>query len=438
MKILAVSNLYPPHHAGTFDLHCHSVVEALRKRGHSVQVLTSSHGLRNEQRDGETERRLRLNGVYGHPAVKKYGELKALELHNHQALRESVSSFHPDIIQVFSLHGLSKSLIFEFRATHLPTVFDICDYWLSAEVQADPWLRFWNAPSLPFLENSVRKALEVSGERGRMDGLAPTRLMKGYERIPGLYGDGKERAGVKPNSVTAIPFDRLYFCSIVVKQAAEQAGFCVNHADIIHPGIPTQSYFGEIKEASVPVKKFLIVGTLNEESGVLTALKALKKLRDARFNFTLSIYGRGDSSFIADVRSFVVTNQLPVEFLTVSNLNVDMPSIYKRHDVLLHTPEWAEPYPITPLEAMACGLPVIGTAIGGADELFRHAENALTYLPGDVDQLALRMQEIHMSPALRCQMAETAQEEVLSKYNDAAITDQIEDTLTQAQEGGTG
>lgn len=415
-------------------MHCQSVVDALRQRGHQVQVLTSSHGLRTEQRDGETERRLLLNGVYGHPAITKYSELKTLELHNHQALRETVTSFRPEIIHIFSLRGLSKSLIFGLRGTHLPTVFDISDYWLSAEVQVDPWLRFWNAPSLPFLENSLRKTLEVSGERGRMDQLAPSRLLKGYDRIPALYGDSKERAGVKPNSITSIPFDHLYFCSIAVKQAAEQAGFCVNHADIIHPGIPTQAYFGEVKGPGVPVKKFLIVGTLDEDSGVMTALKALKKLRDARFNFTLSIYGRGDSSFIADVRSFVVTNQLPVEFLTVSNVNVDMPSIYKRHDVLLHTPEWAEPFPITPLEAMACGLPVIGAAIGGADELFRHSENALTYLPGDVDQLAMRMQEIHMSPALRCQLAETAQAEVLSKYNDAAITDEIEAMLVQARE----
>ena len=163
------------------------------------------------------------------------------------------------------------------------------------------------------------------------------------------------------------------------------------------------------------MRKFLIVSRLTEEGGVMTALKALKLARAARLNVTLHIYGRGESSYVAALRSFAVTHQLPVEFLTVSNLNTDLAAVYKRHDVLLHTPEWAEPFPVTPLEAMACGLPVIGSTAGGAEELLRHGENALTYPPGDAAQLAARIQELQISPALRCQMAETAQAEVHGK-----------------------
>src|ERR1035441_1878376 len=84
---------------------------------------------------------------------------------------------------------------------------------------------------------------------------------------------------------------------------------------------------------------------------------------------------------------------------SVSNLNADMAAVYKRHDVLLHTPEWAEPFPLTALEAMACGLPVIGSTAGGAEELLRHGENSLTYPPGDAAQLAARMQALQLLPA---------------------------------------
>lgn len=432
MKILVLSNLYPPHHAGTFDLHSQTVVNALRLRGHSIQVLTSTHGLRTEQRDGEIQRRLWLNGAFGHPLVTKYLALKELELHNHEALRETLDQFQPDLVHVFSLRGLSKSLIFTLHMAGRPTVYDVPDDWLSHDVRLDPWLRFWNAPSLPFFEQSARAALDMSGERGRLDATAPTRMVKGYDRIPELFGDDKARESVQPNSLTAFRFERIYFCSLWVKQAAERAGFSVNHGEIIHPGIATQLFIGDIKPGAAPAKKFLIVAELAEKSGVMTALKALKKLRDAKFPFTLSIYGRGESGYIADIRSYVVSNQLPVEFLTVSNANVDMPSIYKRHDVLLYTPEWPEPFPTIPLEAMGCGIPVIGADIGGAGELLRHGENALTFPPGDADQLAGRMQEIQMSPALRHQMAETAQEEVISQYNESTITDQIENYLVNS------
>ncbi len=431
MKILVITNLYPPHHAGTFDNHCETVTESLRLRGHSVSILTSSQGLRSPQRDGQIHRCLLLNGVYGHPAVTGYLELKALELHNNEALLDAIEQFAPEVVHVFSLNGVSKSLIFTLRNTRLPVVYDVFDHWLSANVREDPWLRFWNSPSPSLFTQSTRKALEMSGERGRLDTTAPTRMMKGYERIPALYGNGRDRAGVEPNSIAGFRFDRIYFCSHALKSLTEQIGFCVRHAAVIYPGI-TSAYIGDIKPPGARVSRLLLVARLNEESGALTALKALQIAREAGLKITLSIYGRGESGYMAELRSFAVSRQLPVDFLNVSNLNSDLPAVYKQHDVLLHTPEWVEPFPFTPLEAMGCGLPVIASASGSANELLRHGENCLTYPPGEPEQLAARMQELLISPALRCQMAEEAQSEVLAKFNDATVMDQVENFLEEA------
>jgi glycosyltransferase involved in cell wall biosynthesis len=432
MKILAITNLYPPLHAGTFDHHCQAVTEALRLRGHAVSILASSHGLLSEQRDEEIHRSLHLNGVYGHPAVTGYFELKSLELHNNQVLQEAIEHFAPEVVHVFCLHGISKSLLFALHNSRLPVVYDVFDHWLSADVREDPWLRFWNAPSLPLLAQSTRKALEMSGERGRLDTTAPTRLMKGYDRVPALFGHAKERAAVEPNSIGGFRFDRIYFCSQALKNLTEQVGFAVRHAGVIYPGI-SAACIGAIKPPATPLSKLLLVSRLNEESGAMTALKALQIARKAGLKVTLSMYGRGDSSYVAELRSFAVSRQLPVEFLNVSNSSSDLPAVYKRHDILLHTPEWAEPFPFTPLEAMGCGLPVISATSGGACELLRHGENCLTYPPGEPAPLAARVQELLISPALRCQMAETAQAEVLAQFNDATVIDQVENFLTEAQ-----
>lgn len=432
MKILVLTNLYPPHHAGTFENHCYTVTESLRLRGHSILVLTSSHGLRTGQRDADIHRTLQLNGAFGHPLVTSVIDLKALEIQNNDALREAVEQFQPDVVHVFSLSGISKSLVFTLYNLKVPVVYDVFDHWLSANVREDPWLHFWNAPSLPFLENSKRKALEMSGERLRLDSSAPTRLMRGYDRVPGIFGDGKDRAAVAPNSIAGFRFDHIYFCSQTLKHLTEQVGFCVHHAAVIYPGI-TAAYIGDIKPTSTPMKRLLIIARLTEESGVLTALKALKIARAANLDLTLSIYGRGDSSYVAKLRSFVVANQLPVEFLTVSNQNSDLPDVYKRHDILLHTPEWAEPFPFAALEAMGCGLPVIGARSGGMEELLRHGENSLTYPSGDEQQLAFRLQELLISPALRCQMAEAAQADVLARFNDTTVIDQVENFLANPE-----
>ncbi len=432
MKIMVLTNLYPPHHAGTFEHQCESVSEALRLRGHEISILTSSHGLRTEQRDEQAHRRLKLNGVYGHPRVTGYLELKALELHNNRVLMESLEQFEPEVVHVFSLHGISKSLLFKLRGTNVPVVYDVFDHWLSAGVREDPWLRFWNSPALPLLSQSTRAALEMSGERGRLDGTAPTRMMKGYDRLPALFAEGKARAEVGPNSIGGFPFDHIYFCSRALKELTVNVGFCVQHAEVIYPGI-TAAYVGDIKRPGTALTKFLIVSRLTEESGVMTALKALKIAREAGLKITLSVYGHGESKYVAGLRSYVVAHQLPVEFLNVSNLYSDLPAVYKQHDALLHTPEWAEPFPFTPLEAMGCGLPVIASTPGGTEELLRHGENSLTYPPGDAEQLAARIQELLISPALRCQMAERAQAEVLAQFNDTTVIDQVENFLAHSQ-----
>jgi glycosyltransferase involved in cell wall biosynthesis len=241
-------------------------------------------------------------------------------------------------------------------------------------------------------------------------------------------------AKVAPNSIPAFRFDRLYFCSLALKQATEQVGFRVSHAEVIYPGIATQQFVGEMKPADAPTTRFLIVGRLDVKSGVLTAVKALEAARAQNVKASLSIYGRGDSDYIAEIRSYIAMHQLPVEFLPVSNINRELPAVYRRHDALLHTCEWNEPFAVTPLEAMASGLPVIGTETGGVGELLRHHDNAFTYPPGDVEALAALLAEVQSQPQLRCQLVETAQQEVLSKYNETAVADRIENYLQTSLE----
>src|SRR5581483_2620689 len=222
-----------------------------------------------------------LNGAFGHPLVSGFNEMKPMELHNNEALMESIEEFQPDIVHVFSLAGLSKSLLFTLEHSRRVVVFDIFDHWLSAGVREDPWLRFWNAPSLSLLEKSARAALEMSGERGRLDDCAPTRLKKGYDRLPGLFGDAKQLAAVTPNSLGGFKFEHAYFCSQALKSLCEQLGFCVWNAAVIYPSI-TGAYFGEIKSAKAPIKNLLLVARLNDVSGVMTAFKALKIARQAK------------------------------------------------------------------------------------------------------------------------------------------------------------
>ncbi len=242
MRILVIVNLFPPLHAGTFDFRCEAVCGLLQKRGHEIHILTSKYGLTNEQRDPDVERRLILNGAFDQPMVTAFGDLKEIEEHNNAVVREVITDHQPDLIYVWSLQGLSKSIIFTLRNTKVPTVYEISDDWLINGLRADPWLAWWNRDKAPVLSGLWRKVLEISGKRDGINTAAPTRMMKGYERVPELYADGTSSVTVQPGSIGAFHFDRLYFCSQALKAEAESAGFRVVHAEVIYPGIATDKF----------------------------------------------------------------------------------------------------------------------------------------------------------------------------------------------------
>ena len=73
MRILVISDLYPPYYIGGYELGCHDVVEGLKARGHEVKVRTSTYGIGKAQNDGDIYRWLKADveqrpcsrGAYG-------------------------------------------------------------------------------------------------------------------------------------------------------------------------------------------------------------------------------------------------------------------------------------------------------------------------------------------------------------------------------------
>ncbi|TFW10367.1 glycosyltransferase family 1 protein [Oxalobacteraceae bacterium OM1] len=70
---------------------------------------------------------------------------------------------------------------------------------------------------------------------------------------------------------------------------------------------------------------------------------------------------------------------------------------YSAANVFVTTP-WYEPFGITPLEAMACGTPVIGTAVGGIKTTVVDGETGFLVPPNDPDALAEKLAHLHRHP----------------------------------------
>ncbi|MGE3847076.1 MAG: glycosyltransferase [Gammaproteobacteria bacterium] len=73
---------------------------------------------------------------------------------------------------------------------------------------------------------------------------------------------------------------------------------------------------------------------------------------------------------------------------------------YSAADVFVTTP-WYEPFGITPLEAMACGTPVIGTRVGGIQYTVRDGATGLLVPPEDPARLGVALAALYHDPARR-------------------------------------
>ncbi|MBI5802020.1 MAG: glycosyltransferase family 4 protein [Verrucomicrobia bacterium] len=446
MKILVVTNLFPPHQADTDDFRCQNVTDALRERGHTVRVLTSTYGLASDsghtarnvgstsdQQDSVVQRRLRLNGAFGLEPVSGLGDLRELEARNNLVLREAIAEFAPDLIHVWSLRGLSKSLLLTLRRANIPTALDVSDTWLADELREDPWLSWWHREKVPAMHKVQRAGLELSGQRTKWDAEAPTFIEAGTSRLPAIFDPGTD-AGFKPNSFAAFQLRRLHFSSPALQTATAQAGFRVAHGEVIHPGVDTRLFHGEVKPADAPVKKFLIVTRLTPHCGVRTAIEAIRLVRAQGAKATLTVHGRGNSEVQAKLRTQAVQGEVPVEF-RASSQQRDFPGIYRAHDAFIYPVEREESFVGAPLEAMACGLPVIVNQDHGAEDLFRSRESCLSFPSGDSGLLANRILELIQTPNLANQLAQVGQNEVLTRYQFTNAVEQIEryldDTVAQ-------
>jgi glycosyltransferase involved in cell wall biosynthesis len=150
-------------------------------------------------------------------------------------------------------------------------------------------------------------------------------------------------------------------------------------------------------------KQLAYVGRLDPEKNPAALIEAIKGL-----DVELLIIGNGSLS--EQLRREVEHAGLPVRFL--GNVpNQQLPSILNSTAAFV-MPSLLEGHPKALLEAMACGLPVIGTDVPGIREVIQHRLNG--YLCGtSPDEIRSAIREVLADPALRGRMGVNAREYVV-------------------------
>lgn len=93
----------------------------------------------------------------------------------------------------------------------------------------------------------------------------------------------------------------------------------------------------------------------------------------------------------------------------------ELASYYSAGDVVVTTP-WYEPFGLTPLEAMACGRPVIGSAVGGITFTVQDGATGLLVPPRDPGALAGKLELLLENPALASKLGQQARARVETAF----------------------
>lgn len=186
---------------------------------------------------------------------------------------------------------------------------------------------------------------------------------------------------------------------------------------IVHCGVDINQYTlapSKTVNSDTPVK-LLYVGRLAAEKGVPVLLRSLIALKREGHKFHLTLLGDGPER--ASLETEVKLNGLTemVHFGGFASQETVRDTLLKSDVFIL--PSFAEGVPVSLMEAMACGVPVIGTNVGGVTELIEHGVSGMVVAPADEVALKDAILCYIQNPQLRENIRSAARSMVETNFN---------------------
>lgn len=367
MRILILTALYPPLGYSGHDDRCRQTVRALARRGHHMQVLTSDHRLPPMGVEGDKgvfrELRLTPEGAENTVLWHSYAATYWHERFNAESLDYRIRRFKPEVVYVWNMRGVSKTLLFRMHRKNVRVVYDLHTDWMMPEqFHTDPWYRWWKLnPS--FRSKLYRLLSRMVGRASRVMGMLPIDEPK-YLNIKNAYAVSnwlKEEL----NDVDMPAADDL---------------------PVIYPAVDVNKLL--IKEDYEPRKHFAWAGRLSYIKAPHLAVDAVGLLKERGVDIKLDLFGMGQPSERKAMREYIVLAGLSDRIAMQGIRPGEMSQHYHNYDALLFTSRTAEPFSMTVLEAMLSGLPCLVSKVGGNQEILEDGVDALLFEPDSAEALA--------------------------------------------------
>ena len=392
MRILILSNLYPPNVVGGYERLCFEVTAGLAAMGHEMVVLTSRYG--GEIGEYANQRILRELDLLTGPTIYvpfpgTAEDRAAINQSNLATLHRVLEEVQPDVVFSWNLFFFDASLLHALEQSRFRTVVMLTDNWLLV-MRNGPYVHqyfqeYVHGPRrfvpLPAPDIGTRLTHWV---RSRFGGTAAPGLeaIFGAGFMRDLYAAGGSM------------FARHRIIHNGVKQSGHATAPGVDRGRLVQPG----------------VLRLLFAGRLVDLKGVHTAVAALPLLDPAVLDVTrvqLTIVGdTQDTAYMHTLQQAITESGMVDHAVLQPSVAEDqLPALFNAHDIYLF-PSLYEPFSLTLIHALALGIPTIASDIGGNPEIVRDGESGLLFRKGDAADLASAIHRLARDPALRTRLAE--------------------------------
>ncbi len=183
---------------------------------------------------------------------------------------------------------------------------------------------------------------------------------------------------------------------------------------------------GLIERHNTP-PRILYLSNLVKSKGIEVFLQSLADLHKQGCRFQARVVGAPVDYSIEQTKAFCAGAGIAhLVDVTGPKFGRDKFNELERADIFV-LPSFTECVPLSILEAMQFGLPVVATSVGGIPDILQEGVNGLLVPPGSSKDLTARLKQLIVDKDIRLQMGHSARERFMQKY-----------TLSKFYEGLTG
>ena len=202
-----------------------------------------------------------------------------------------------------------------------------------------------------------------------------------------------------------------HYCQSQLMLVSDQADW--HRLKVIRCGVDVERF--PYSDVRAEVKKLLYTGRLAVEKGVPVLFASLRALLSRGYELELTLVG--DGSDREELQELARQLGICHRVVFVGYAGHDRVRDYLQQSDVFILPSFAEGVPVSLMEAMACGVPVLSTYVGGIPELIESEKTGLLVPPADSTALCQAIVRYCDDIGLRQRVSRSARQAVVSGFN---------------------